>query len=264
MPDSLALFLSRGGINALLGFAEAVLKNCVVGDGFFDELFQQEQFRAVNHGVNALLERLHGREGLERVAEQNQRGVPALAHGHVLQRFHRQVLARVIGGEHFLDDNRLIADLAEANEEIAVGCRRVDFIPQLVQSSLGGFEPLRGGKGQQRWFIRRTDELELGGHRLFEFEFPRLRGGGGSGFGGSLGELHPEVAHAGGGFAAGLFEEINAARDRPAFGAVEQGRFLRNSAVLVGLEARKIKSSPSKWMAEIGRASCRERVLPTV
>lgn len=67
--------------------AVAVEEKVVLGDGFFDELLEHGDFRAVDDDVDALLESLHRIECLERVAKQNDGGVTALVHGHHLQRF---------------------------------------------------------------------------------------------------------------------------------------------------------------------------------
>src|SRR5438876_5376921 len=65
------LRLPASGISPGLGLAIAGQEKVIIGDGFFDELLQQKQFRTVDHRVNALLEGLHRREGLKRVTEQN-------------------------------------------------------------------------------------------------------------------------------------------------------------------------------------------------
>ena len=52
-------------VGAGVGFAVTGEEKCVVRDGLFDELFEEEQFGGVDDGVDALLEGLHGREGLE-------------------------------------------------------------------------------------------------------------------------------------------------------------------------------------------------------
>ena len=130
-------------------------KSVVVGDGLFDELLEQEQLGAVDDGMDALLEGLHGREGLERVAEQDDGGVAALVHGHGLQRLQRQVFLDVVGGEQFLDDDDLIVDLAEADQEIAVGGGGVDLVAEFGQGGFGGLQPFRRGKGEQGRLVRR-------------------------------------------------------------------------------------------------------------
>jgi hypothetical protein len=53
------------GVEIGLGFAEAVQEEVVVGHGFLDELLEQENFRGVDDGVDALLKGLHGGEGLK-------------------------------------------------------------------------------------------------------------------------------------------------------------------------------------------------------
>jgi hypothetical protein len=53
------------GEDAILDFTEAVEEKVVVGDGFFDELLEQENLGAVDDGVDAVFEGFHRREGLE-------------------------------------------------------------------------------------------------------------------------------------------------------------------------------------------------------
>ena len=50
-------------------------------------------------------------------------------------------------------------------------------------------------------------------------------------------------------FAAGFLDVVDAARHRPALGAVEQGGFLGDGAVLVGLERGMIESAPAERLA---------------
>src|ERR1700743_3103633 len=66
-----------------LRFAIAMEKRVVVGNRFFNELLQQENFGRADDGVDALLKRLHRREGLERRPEQHHASMPALVHGHL-------------------------------------------------------------------------------------------------------------------------------------------------------------------------------------
>src|SRR5437899_690967 len=60
-PRSPALF----GIKPALGLAEAVKKERIIRDGFFDEPLDQKHFGAVDHRVHTLLKSLHRGEGLE-------------------------------------------------------------------------------------------------------------------------------------------------------------------------------------------------------
>ena len=73
-------------------------------------------------------------------------------------------------------------------------------------------------------------------------------GGGAAGFG-VLAGLHAQRVHVGGGFAARLLDVVNAARDRAAFGAVEQGGFLGDHALLVGLEGGEVEGAPAERLA---------------
>ena len=116
-------------------------KEIIVGHGFFDQLAQQKQFRGIDDSVDALLIRLLGGERLEGGAEQDDRGVAALVHGHVLQGMQRGVFLDGIGGKQFFNNHHLVADLGETDQKIAVRGRRMDFVTKFLQCGLGGFEP---------------------------------------------------------------------------------------------------------------------------
>ena len=65
-PTDRGLFrILRVSVGAGLRFAEAAEEKRIVRDGFFDELFDEEQLRRVDDHVYALLEGLHGSESLE-------------------------------------------------------------------------------------------------------------------------------------------------------------------------------------------------------
>ena len=146
----------------------------VVSDCLLDELFEQKQLGTADNRVDALLEGLKWRKRLEGITEEDYRGVTALVHWHDLQRLQGKVLAQVVRCEQFLNDHDLIMDLAETNQKVGVGRRGVDLVAEFRQPLLGGFQPFRGREGQQGRLIVCADEIELGGHSLFEFE-----GGGG-------------------------------------------------------------------------------------
>lgn len=59
------LRVSLGRKQAGLRFAIAVQEKRIIRNGFFDQLLEQKQFRAVDHGMDAKLESLHRRERLE-------------------------------------------------------------------------------------------------------------------------------------------------------------------------------------------------------
>ena len=147
-------------VNTILDFAEAVEKNVIVGDRFFNELPEQEHLGAVDDGVDALFESFHRHKRLKRVAEQEDGGVAALADGHLLQRLQREVFLNAVCAEPFLENDDLIAHLAEAHEEIAVRGGGVDLVTQFDQGAFRGFQPFRSGKGDQGRFVRGTDEIE--------------------------------------------------------------------------------------------------------
>src|SRR6185369_11368543 len=89
----LTLFLRS--VRFVLSFVEAVQEQTIVGNGFLDELFEEEEFGAVDDRVDAVLKGLHRGECLERVAKHDHCGVASLAHGHRLQRLERQVFTDV-------------------------------------------------------------------------------------------------------------------------------------------------------------------------
>ena len=67
----------------------------------------------------------------------------ALVHRHVLQGLQREIFGHVIGGKAFLQNDHLIANLAEPNQEIAMGRGSMDLKSELGEGAAGGFEPLR-------------------------------------------------------------------------------------------------------------------------
>ena len=148
--------------DAGLDVAEALQEELVIGHGFFHKLFEQKQFGAVDDGMDALLEGFHGGEGLERIANQQDGGMPALAAGHDLQGLEGEILIGRVGAEQFLHQRHLIAHLAEAHQEIAVGGGGVDFIAEFLQGVFGLLQPFRRGKGDQRRLVICTDEIKCG------------------------------------------------------------------------------------------------------
>src|SRR3954462_11252256 len=109
----------------------------VVANRFFNQLLQQKELRTVDHSVNTLLECLHGRKGLERVAKEDDSRLASLIHGHLLHGLQREILGDVIGRETFFDNDDLISNLAETDEKVAVGRGGMDFIAQFGQRSAG-------------------------------------------------------------------------------------------------------------------------------
>ena len=114
----------------------AVQEHLVVRHRLFDELFYEEQLRAVDDGVNALLKSLQRREGLKTFAKQNHGGMATLVHGHLLERLQREVFLHAVGGEAFFENHDLVVNLAEADEKVAVRGRRVDLVAQLLKGGL--------------------------------------------------------------------------------------------------------------------------------
>src|SRR5262245_51691156 len=142
-------FPGVGGVGAGLGFAIGVEEEVVVRDSLFNKLRDEEKLGAVDDRMDALLERLHGGGCLEGVREQDDGSMAALAHGHLLEGLQREVFSDAIGGEELLDDNYLVANLAEPDEEVSVRSGGVDFVAEFAEGGLGGFQPFGCGKGQQ-------------------------------------------------------------------------------------------------------------------
>ncbi|MBM3822884.1 MAG: hypothetical protein FJ404_08375 [Verrucomicrobia bacterium] len=139
-------------------------KNGVVGDGFLHDAAQIEQIGGVDHGVNALLEALHGVHGLKVASDEEDGRVPSQIHGHGLERAQGDVFLGTAALEALLQDDQLILNLREAHDEVFVGQRRVDLVFQFVQHRLGDGEVIRSRQGQQRRLVFRTDEFEFEGH----------------------------------------------------------------------------------------------------
>jgi len=142
-----------------LDFAVALEKQGVFGDGLFDQLLEHEHFRAVDDGVDAVLEGFHRGKGLKGVAQQDNGGVAAQGHRHGLQRLQGGVFLEVVRAKQFLDDHDLITDLAEAHQEIAVRGGGVDLVTQSLQRDLDRVEPVGRGKSDQRGLVARCDKL---------------------------------------------------------------------------------------------------------
>jgi len=169
-------------VGTVLSFVIAVKEEGIIGDGFFDQLLEEEQLGTIDDRVDALLKSLHRGKRLERIAKENDCGCAALTHGHALEGLQGEILADVIGGEEFLDNNYLVPDLAESDQEVAVSRRGVDFIAQLGQGCFGGIEPFRGGESQQGGLVGGADEIEFVRHRL---DYLSLRAAGMAGGGGA-------------------------------------------------------------------------------
>ena len=216
--------LSRGsGVEARLNVGEAVQEHRVVGDGFLDQLMNEEQLGAVDDGVYTMLERLHRSEGLERFPDEDDRGVPPLADGHALQRLQRQVFFERVRGKAFFDDDHLVVDLAEADQKVAVCRGGVNLVAELLEGLLDFFQPFGRGEGEQRGLVRSTDEIKLVAHdKLLDFNGRHWHRRRANIFHNAF---HAERADVAGDFAARLAHVINAAGHGAAFGAVEQGGF---------------------------------------
>ncbi len=156
-----------------MNFAEVVEKKRVVGDGFFDELLDDDDFRAVDDRVDAVLICLHRRKCLEGTSQQNDCGMTPLSHRHFFQGIERGILLDFGRIKKVFDDDDLIADLAEARGEIVVRGDGVNFIAKFLQGVFGRFSPSRIGTNDQRRLVGGVDEIKFIGHgvpALFKFE----------------------------------------------------------------------------------------------
>src|SRR5436190_24386274 len=99
--------------------------------------------------MDALLKGLQRRESLKGAAKQKNRCVPALVHGHLLQRLQRKVFLDAVRREQLLENYHLVTDLAETDQEVAVGRRGMDFEAQFIEGGFRGVEPFRGRECQQ-------------------------------------------------------------------------------------------------------------------
>ena len=145
-PEPFGLSLLPGSFRVALGLSLLVTleEKEVLGHGLVDQLLEQEQLGGVDYGMDALLKCLHGGEGLEGIAQEDDGGMTALAHGHDLKGFQGQILINGIGGKQLLDDDHLVTGLVEARQEVAVRGRRVDLVAQILEGGLGDIEPLEG------------------------------------------------------------------------------------------------------------------------
>lgn len=136
--------LFGGRINPILNFAEAVQEKFVVSDGLFNELFQQKHFRRVDDGMDTMFESFHGRERLERIAEQNNCAMTAQVDSHALQSLECDIFFHVMRAKEFFHDDDLIMNLREARQKVRVSGRGMDFVTQLRECGFGGLKPFRG------------------------------------------------------------------------------------------------------------------------
>ena len=101
-------------------------KGVVVNDLLEDE-HELVEVHAIDGGVDALLEGAHGVEGVERVAEQEDGGVTAEAHGHELEGLQRFVFGDGSPAESFFEENDFVLDAGEAIEKFSVAGGGVDL-----------------------------------------------------------------------------------------------------------------------------------------
>ena len=108
-------------------------KKLLSAASLFLELLEQKHFGTADDGVDAVPEGFHGRERLERIAKQDDGGVPPLVDGHGLQCLEREIFAKIVGGKKFFEDDDLILHLAEAHEEITVRGGGVNLVAQVAE-----------------------------------------------------------------------------------------------------------------------------------
>src|ERR1035438_8580601 len=100
-----SLCFRGAGIGLVLGLAETMQEQRIIGDGFLNQLLEQKQLRTVDDRINALLERLEGCKGLKGVSQKDDGRLAALVHRHSLQRLQGQVFPWVVGRKWFFEDN---------------------------------------------------------------------------------------------------------------------------------------------------------------
>src|SRR5437879_466396 len=125
--------------NAELGVAIDIEKEVIIGDDALDDGAQdigteQAEFFAVDNGMDALLESLHGAQGAQGTAQQNEDSVSALGRGHLLNMLQGQVLLDRVAGKEFLDENNLILDTPVTDDKIVMIAGGMDFVADLGQN----------------------------------------------------------------------------------------------------------------------------------
>ena len=86
--------------------------------------------------------------------------------GMVCRAFSVRFSLDVVRREQFLQHHHLVADLAEADQEIAVRRGGVDLVAEFDQGGSRRLEPFRRGEGQQGRLVRGADEIKSVGHKL--------------------------------------------------------------------------------------------------
>src|ERR1019366_1632468 len=92
-----SLCFRGAGIGLVLGLAETMQEQRIIGDGFLNQLLEQKELGTVDDRMNALLEGLEGCKGLEGISQEDNGRLSALVHRHSLQRLQRQVFLWVVG-----------------------------------------------------------------------------------------------------------------------------------------------------------------------
>ncbi len=142
------------------------MKQVVVGDGFLDELNEQEHFGGIDDGVDPLLERLQRIKRGQGKTEQNKYGMAAVVHRHSLDGQQALVFGGRGGGEGFLQDDDVIGDLAELVKKLAVIDGGMDFVAELIQGGLGRVHQLRSAQAEQRGFVGGREKIKFDGHGI--------------------------------------------------------------------------------------------------
>ena len=161
----------------------------------------------------------------------------------------REVFADVIGGEKLLDDHQLVVDLAETNEEIGVCGGGVDLVTKFLEAALAAASHSGVEKASRAGLslaLMKSKRSVMAGYFEFEGGGQRRAPGSGRRSGGLFMRNEWQGVR---GFAAGLLDFVYAARDDAAFAAVEQGGFLGDEVLLVGLQAGQVESAPAERLA---------------
>ena len=156
---------------AQLGVPIDIEKEVISGDDPLDDGAQdigaeQSEFFAVDHGVDALLKGLKRAERAEGTSQQDEHGVAALGHGHMLDELQCEVVLGGIAGEEFLDQHHLILDAPEPDHEIVMIAGGMDLVTDFREHILRGVQPFGRAQSQQRRFVVRPDEFEFVGHGI--------------------------------------------------------------------------------------------------
>src|SRR5689334_6039040 len=114
--------------------------------------------------MDALCESLKWIEGLEIVAEENDRGMAAQAHGQVLQGAQAGVAILAWSAEVLLEDDQLELDVGVTGGEIFMAGRDQHFVIELAEDILANRNNVLGRQSQQGWLVARIEKVQIDRH----------------------------------------------------------------------------------------------------